>query len=332
MNNYEELNQVVIDAPTFPIQDMRSKIMYEVANHEKVLVSVSGGSDSDILLDAIHRLDPDKKATYVFFNTGLEYAATKKHLAELEEKYGIKIEWVPPILPIPTCCKKYGVPFWSKQASEYISRLQRHSFKWEDRPFDELLQEYPKCKAALRWWCNEWPRKRDGGPSTFSIEYIPWLKEYMVAYPPQFRISPMCCTKAKKEPAHKYESAHDFDLNCTGVRKSEGGARATKYTTCTTRVSFGADSFRPLFWLTDQDKQDYKDHYSVVNSDCYEVWGMERTGCCGCPFGKRFEQELELIQHYEPKMYKAAVNIFGESYDYTRKFLQFREEMKKLNR
>lgn len=328
IENYEELNQVVVDAPTFPIQDMLSKIMYEVANHEKVMVSISGGSDSDIMLDAIHRLDPEKKATYVFFNTGLEYAATKKHLAELEEKYGIKIEWVPPVLPIPTCCKKHGVPFWSKQASEYISRLQRHGFKWEDRPFDELWQEYPKCKAALRWWCNEWPRKRDGGPSTFSIEYIPWLKEYMVAHPPQFRVSPMCCTKAKKEPAHKYESTHDFDLNCTGVRKSEGGARSTTYTTCTTRVNFGADTFRPLFWLTDQDKQDYKDHYGVVNSDCYEVWGMERTGCCGCPFGKRFEQELELMQQYEPKMYKAAVNIFGESYEYTRKFLQFREEMK----
>lgn len=286
IENYEELNQVVVDAPTFPIQDMLSKIMYEVAYHEKVLVSISGGSDSDIMLDAIHRLDPEKKATYVFFNTGLEYAATKKHLADLEEKYGIKIEWVPPVLPIPTCCKKHGVPFWSKQASEYISRLQRHGFKWENRPFEELLREYPKCKAALRWWCNEWPRKRDGGPSTFSIEYTPWLKEYMVAHPPQFRISPMCCTKAKKEPAHKYESAHDFDLNCTGVRKSEGGARATKYTTCTTRVNFGADTFRPLFWLTDQDKQTYKDHYGVVNSDCYEVWGMGRTRVLRLPIRK----------------------------------------------
>lgn len=152
----------------------------------------------------------------------------------------------------------------------------------------------------------------------------------MLVNPPQFKISSVCCTKAKKEPAHKYEKAHDFDLLCTGVRKSEGGVRAAAYKTCTTRVSFGADSFRPLFWLTDRDKQDYKKQYGIVNSDCYEVWGLDRTGCCGCPFGKKFEQELNLMQQYEPKMYKAALNIFGESYDYTRKFLQFREEMKKI--
>lgn len=323
-----EQEQIVRDAPTFPIQDMLSKTMYEVRNHDKIRVSISGGSDSDILLDVIHRMDPRKKAVYVFFNTGLEYAATKRHLAELEEKYGIQIEWVPPVMPIPTCCRKYGVPFWSKRASEYIYRLQSHDFKWEDRPFDELYAEYPRCKSALMWWCNEYPRKKGGGISSFNIGYTPWLKEFMIANPPQFKISAKCCEKAKKEPAHKYEKAHDFDLGCTGVRKAEGGARSVAYSTCTTRVAFGADAFRPLFWLTDKDKRDYKEHYGVVNSDCYEVWGMERTGCCGCPFGKRFEQELELIQQYEPKLYKAVNNIFGESYEYTRKYLEFRQEMK----
>lgn len=173
IKNYEELNRVVVEAPTLPIQDMMAKIMAEVGNHEKIMVSISGGSDSDILLDAIHRLDPTKKAAYVFFNTGLEYATTKKHLEELEEKYNINIEWVPPVLPIPTCCQKYGVPFWSKQVSEFISRLQRHGFKWEDRPFDELYAEYPRCKSALEWWCNEKPRRKNGGPSSFSIEYVP---------------------------------------------------------------------------------------------------------------------------------------------------------------
>ena len=323
-----EQEQIVRDAPTFPIQDMLSKTMYEVRNHEKILVSISGGSDSDILLDAIYKMDPNKKATYVFFDTGLEYAATKRHLTDLEEKYGIQIERVRPVMPIPMCCRKYGVPFWSKLASEYIYRLQKHNFKWEDRPFDELYAEYPKCKIALMWWCNVNPRKANGGVSSFNIEYTPYLKEYMVANPPTFKISSKCCEKAKKEPSHKYEKNQAFDLSCTGVRKAEGGLRSVIHASCTTRVDFGTDSFRPLFWLTDGDKEDYKRRYEIKNSDCYEVWGMERTGCCGCPFGKRFEQELELMQKYEPKMYKATNNIFGDSYEYTRKYLQFRLEMK----
>lgn len=58
-------------------------------NYEKVMVSVSGGSDSDILLDLCAKLDESKKCTYVFFDTGLEYQATKEHLKYLEDKYGI---------------------------------------------------------------------------------------------------------------------------------------------------------------------------------------------------------------------------------------------------
>ena len=323
----KKLWEEVGNAPTLEIQDMLSKIMCEIKAHEKIMVAISGGSDSDILMDAFHRLDPEKKVHYVFFNTGLEYAATKRHLESLEKKYGIEIEWVQPILPIPTCCNTYGVPFWSKRISDNIYRLQRHDFKWEDKPFDVLLREYPECKAALKWWCNAWPKKDNGNESAFNIAYTPWLKEFMVQNPPPMKISKKCCEKAKHGPADRYEKTHNFDMNCTGVRKAEGGQRSTGFKTCFTRTMAGADTFRPLFWLSDQDKQDYKEHYGVVNSDCYEIWGMKRTGCAGCPFGKEFERELELMQKYEPKFYKAALKIFGASYDYTRKYLKFRKKM-----
>lgn len=55
---------------------------------------------------------------------------------------------------------------------------------------------------------------------------------------------------------------------------------------------------------------------------------MKRTGCCGCPYGRDFEKELEIIQKYEPKLYKACVNIFGQAYEYTRKYREFVKEMK----
>lgn len=331
IKNYEDLDRIIDAAPSFPIQDMMLKVMYEIEKHEKIMVAVSGGSDSDVLMHLFHLFDQEGKATYVFHNTGLEYDATKRHLAELEELYGVSIEQCPPILPIPTCCKKYGVPFWSKRVSEYIYRLQKHGFTWEDRPFEELYAEYPRCKAALRWWCNEYPRRDNGAESALNIAYAPFLKEYIVANPPTFAISAKCCQKAKKDPAEKYEKTHDFDLACTGLRKAEGGNRATAFTTCISRSSTGPDSFRPLFWLSDKDKQEYKEHFGLKNSDCYEVWGMKRTGCCGCPYGKEFEQELQLMQQYEPKFYKAVLNIFGASYEYTRGYLRFREEMKKLN-
>lgn len=57
-----------------------------------VLCSISGGSDSDIMLDIVYKVDKDKKVKYVWFDTGLEYQATKDHLDYLEQKYNIKIE------------------------------------------------------------------------------------------------------------------------------------------------------------------------------------------------------------------------------------------------
>lgn len=308
------------------IQDALGKCLSMVRAHEKIMVGVSGGADSDNMADMIIRCGGKEKTTFVFYNTGLEYKATKAHIEELNKKYGIEIQVVQPIKPIPMCVKQHGVPFWSKRASEMIMRLQKHNFQWEDEPLDVLLEKYPRCKAALRWWCNDY-EKDNGDPSALNIAWATYLKEFMIANPPTFPISNKCCHYAKKEPAKKYEEAGDFDMVCTGVRKAEGGYRATGIKTCYTQALAGADAYRPLFWFTDADRAEYENHYGVEHSDCYKVWGMTRTGCAGCPFGKEFEQELELMQKYEPKFHKAAVKIFGQSYEYTRQYLKFREKM-----
>lgn len=48
--------------------------------YSNIMCSISGGADSDVMLDMIHRVDVDDKVRYVWFNTGLEYQATKDHL------------------------------------------------------------------------------------------------------------------------------------------------------------------------------------------------------------------------------------------------------------
>ena len=76
-----------------------------------------------------------------------------------------------------------------------------------------------------------------------------------------------------------------------------------------------------------QRKQDYENIFNIIHSKCYTEYGLTRTGCAGCPFGNDFEQELDVLQKYEPKLYKACNNIFGESYEYTRKYREFYKEM-----
>lgn len=55
---------------------------------------------------------------------------------------------------------------------------------------------------------------------------------------------------------------------------------------------------------------------------------MKRTGCAGCPFGRDFENELTVIQTYEPRLSIAVNNIFKDSYEYTRAYKKFVEDMK----
>lgn len=330
-DNLESLLEKCESIKNLTIFDSFIKSAPKLQTHRKIVCGVSGGADSDIMLDIYARLDREGKVKYVFYDTGIEYEATKNHLDFLERKYGVKIERVKAICPVPLGCRKYGVPFWSKFVSDMIYRLQSHGFKWEDRPFDELYNEYPSCKIALKWWCNENDDVK-GKVSRFNIAHVSWLKEYMVKNPPTFKISNKCCNGAKKNASKKYLREIDADLYLLGLRKDEGGVRGTAYKNCFTpaKDSEPWDNYRPIFWYTDKDKEEYESLFDVTHSACYTQYGLKRTGCAGCPFGKRFEEEIEICREHEPKLYKAINNIFGESYAYTRGFLKFREEMKEL--
>lgn len=70
----------------------------------------------------------------------------------------------------------------------------------------------------------------------------------------------------------------------------------------------------------------YCERRGVVHSDLYEKHGFLRTGCACCPFGSRFEQELQAADQLDPGLAKAVRNIFGASYEYTRAFRQFKAQ------
>lgn len=296
--------------------------------YKKIGCSISGGSDSDIVLDIVTKCDIHKKVRYFWYNTGLEYQATKEHLKYLENKYSINIERERAIMPIPLSCKELGQPFISKRASENISRLQKHNFKWEDEEYDVLVEKYPNCKCALKWWCNKYEANEDGIKSSFDIERNKLLKEFMVENPPNFKISAKCCDYAKKKLVKNLIKNHHLDLNIYGVRKAEGGQRATAYKSCfSSETKSGVAEYRPIFWYTDKDKEDYEKNQNIIHSDCYTKYGMKRTGCACCPCGhvnNGLEKELDVLKIHEPLLYKAVNNIFKESFEYTRKYYEFR--------
>lgn len=298
--------------------------------YKNIMCSVSGGRDSDVILDMCYRCDTENKIHYVFFDTGIEYEATKGHLTDLEQKYNIQIERERAKVPVPLAVKRYGVPFLSKHISGCLDRLQKHGFGFDDKNFNEHMREHNYPKYALSWFDNYNYGEHDRG--RFHIERTKSLREYILENKPCFKISSECCRYAKKDTSKIYEKRNKIDLVIMGIRKAEGGTRSTAYQTCfyEERTDYDSSLFMPIFWYNNSTERIYEKYFGVENSLCYTVYGFKRTGCACCPYGgKNTFKELEVLKVHEPKLYKAVNNIFSESYKYTFGYYRFREQKQK---
>lgn len=328
--------KIILDnAPNKVIFDSFLKT-YNILNsrgYKNVMVGISGGADSDLVLDICTKLDFKNVCRYVWFDTGLEYEATKKHINFLEEWYGIEIEKVRPKKNIIKSCREHGQPFISKMVSGYIFSLQRHNFDFNEKlSFEEELKKYKYINSTIRWWENAYYREEKGQKkrsNAFCIKRNKYLKEFMIDNNPWFKISDKCCKYAKKNASRQYRKKNKIDLYILGIRKTEGGARSKTYKSCFLERADGEVLFMPIFWYKSEDKKKYCEYYDIIHSDCYERYGFKRTGCAGCPFGgiKNVNEELKAIKKYEPNLYKACKNIFGDSYRYMRMYKDYRDMM-----
>ena len=326
-------------------QTIQGIIMRRLTEHPKAVCSYSGGADSDILLHMIEQarkvLPSLKPVQYVFFNTGLEMKATKDHIKEMEDKYGVEIKTIRPKIGIVEAVRKHGQPFVSKIMSQGLEEWQKKNVplsiaaeyaQAEDKHAkrQELRERYPKCENVINFLCC---CNREGEPRP-NIQLVINSSKYMLDFisecPPDFRISAKCCDYCKKQPAHNFQK--DYEMIITGERRDEGGMRSVPRSgdanaaMCFTETESGQYRCRPLYYVSDKDKEWYKKTYGIKYSDAYEVYGMKRTGCCGCPISFRATDDLELIKPHEPNLVKAAWNVFGDSYRYRQKYIEYKKK------
>lgn len=329
------------DAPA-KFNAIQSIIAKRLREHPNAIGSYSGGSDSDIMIDLIERtrklfsLPPVK---YAFFNTGLEMQATKNHVMEVAEKYGVEIEEFRPKTNIVQATRKYGVPFVSKIMSAGLSGWQKKNVPLSiAQEYDqaenkqakraELKERYPNCEGTINFLCC----CNSAGEPRPNIQLVinssKYMRDFIEEYPPDFQISADCCVHCKKNVAHKTQK--DYEMVITGERRDEGGMRSVprkdNTALCFAETSSGQYRLRPLYYVSDKDKEWYKNYYGIRYSDAYEVYGLTRTGCCGCPISYKAVDDLELIRPYEPNVVKAAWNIFGKSYEYRKKYNEYKQK------
>lgn len=345
----EYRSRVYTDRPDYADFDSPEKfnaimsiIAKRLTEHPRAICSYSGGSDSDIMIDLIERtrmvfnLPP---VVYVFFNTGLEMQATKDHVKATAAKYRVEIREERPKISIVQSARIHGIPFVSKIMSGGLSDWQKKGIplsiaeeyeKAEDKATKrkELKERYPKCESVINFLCC----CNSAGEPRPNIQLVinssKYMRDFINEYPPNFKISAKCCDYCKKDIAHKVQK--DFDMVITGERRDEGGMRSVPRKDCTTmcftETTSGQFRLRPLYYVSNKDKAWYKEAYGIKYSDAYEVYGLTRTGCCGCPISYKAVEDLEKIRPYEPNVVKAAWNIFGASYEYRKKYNKYKKE------
>lgn len=340
-------SRVYTDRP--PYADFEAPLKFEtirgiigrrLREHPKAICSYSGGSDSDIMIDLIE--DARKvfglpPVEYCFFNTGLEMDATKRHVRETAAKYGVEIKEYRPKKNIVQATREYGQPFVSKIMSSGLSGVQRKNIPLEiaieyanakDKAAkrQELRERYPKAESEINFLCC----CNSAGEPRPNIQLVINSSKYMYDFirenPIPFKISNKCCDICKKNVAH--ENQKGYDMVITGERRAEGGMRSVprkdNTTMCFAETADGSFRLRPLYYVTDADKAWYKEYRGIRYSDAYEVYGLTRTGCCGCAISSRAAEELEKIRPYEPNIVRAAWNIFGDSYRYRAAYNEYK--------
>lgn len=198
------------DAPA-KFQAIQSIIAKRLTQHPNAICSYSGGADSDILLDLIEqtrKIFGLKPVKYAFFNTGLEMQATKRHVKEVAEKYGIEITEYRPKTNIVLAVKNHGVPFVSKIMSAGLGEWQKKGIPLsvadeydaaEDKAAKrkELKERYPGCESVLNFLCccNSTGEPRPN--IQLVINSSKYMRDFISEYPPDFQISAKCCDYCK---------------------------------------------------------------------------------------------------------------------------------------
>ena len=327
--------------PPAKFEAIRSIVAKRLLQHPNAMCSYSGGSDSDIML---HLIESTRKmfdlppVKYVFFNTGLEMKATKDHVKNMEKLYGITIEEIRPKMSIVTAVRKNGQPFVSKIMSAGLEGVQKKNIPLEiaDEYINaenkiakraELKERYPGCETTINFLCGCNSKGEPRPDIQLVINSSKYMLDFIKENPIPFKVSNRCCDCCKKAPAHAVEK--NFEMVITGERRDEGGMRSVprkdNTTMCFTETSHGNYRLRPLYYVKGSDKAWYKDYYGIKYSDAYEVYGLTRTGCCGCAISYKAVEDLEKIRPFEPNLVKAAWSVFGDSYRYRQQYNDYKK-------
>lgn len=309
--------------------DLDSKIKFSIRrissfleeyDSDHVYISYSGGLDSTVMRDLVHKVDPSIPSVYL--DTWMEDPRIRRYVKQTDNLIRLR-----PEMSLKEIISTYGWCFPSKDVAEaiYYARLGK---QWANNKLRGL--------------------DRNGNESRYRQQY----KKYLPLVEWDILISPFCCDKQKEEVIMKFEKEKDMHP-FIGTRAEESSRRKEAYlrTGCNTlSKSYILDAksgkkkekvnrrpcSRPLSIWLEQDIYQYavreKLHIPEPYGDIYRVGtcpgqmsffegygkltcsGNKRTGCIFCPVHCHLDNfaKFKNIKSYNKKLYDYCMDELGE--------------------
>ena len=278
------------------LQDRIMKIQVMDSQHNlsgKAYLSYSGGKDSNVVHYLLDMALPGNQIPRVYLDTGIEYKSVREFvLGQAEKDHRFKL--VRPSKNIKDMLEKYGYPFKSK---EHSNKLHIYQNSGMTKTVEKYLSEgVYSCPDKLRY------------------QFTPEFK---------LKVHDMCCRQLKKQPAHTWETENGKSIIITGMRKSEGGQRASgKQCSVFRSRDDGQDrtgtlkKFHPVYYVPNDFMDMFVSRFGVKLPDLYYApYNFTRTGCKGCPFNTKLGKDLETLEKFFPAERKQCEIVWGPVYD-----------------
>lgn len=247
------------------IQLAKSKIVefLEKLPNEEIMISFSGGRDSCVLRDLVHKVQDEigKPRSKLLIASEIFHPETLKFI---KQNFKNEYEILPPLKSFEQIINENGYPIISKQIAQKINHLRTtHNHK-----------KYIRAIFGL-----------DGHKyGTLPLKYIHFLDHNFVDY----EISHKCCDYIKgRIKKDKRPVFIGTTINESRLRKNAW----IKYG-CIQYHNNKSDVCKPLSLFTQKDIDQYIKCNNIEISNIYKL-GYLRSGCVCCGFGLSLEEKLK---------------------------------------
>ena len=277
----------------FILEDRLQKIRQIVNEYgeNQFYISFSGGKDSTVLSALVDMAIPGNNIPRVFADTGIELKMLKDFVLELQ-KTDDRIVIIEPSVPIRQSLEEDGYPFKSKHHAHYLERFNRIGM------CDSIRHYIGESVNGLTWGRSATcPKKLK---QQFDGDYA-------------LKISDKCCVNLKEKPLDMWGKEHGRPYAILGIMRSEGGRR--ERSTCLSFRDGELKAFQPMAPLTAEWEAWFIEEFDIKICDIYKPpYNFTRTGCKGCPFALKLQNELDTLEKFFPAERKQCEAIWKPVY------------------